>query len=179
MAKSKQSIKPLLPDEKVISKIYVIREQKVMLDRDLAEMYGVETKMFNRQVKRNIERFPEGFMFQLTSEEFENLRSQNATSSWGGQRYLPMVFTEQGVAMLSSVLRSDTAIKVNIQIIRIFTQIRKLVLSNKDILLKLEQLEKTSNVQGDEIRLIFKHLKQLINPPQVKRERIGFKHYDV
>jgi len=165
--------------EAILTRIYLIRNQNVMIDVDLAFLYQVETKRLKEAVKRNISRFPSDFMFHLTKKEFENLRSQNATSSWGGQRYLPMVFTEQGVAMLSSVLRSETAIKVNIQIIRIFTQIRKLVLSNKDILLKLEQLEKKSSIQGDEIRLIFKHLKQLINPPQAKRERIGFKHYDV
>ena len=175
MAKSKQPIKPLLPDEKVINKIYVIRGKKVMLDRDLAEMYGVETKMFNRQVKRNIERFPEDFMFQLTSEEFENLRYQFGTSSWGGSRYLPYAFTEQGVSMLSGVLNSAIAIQVHIQIIRVFTKMKELLLTHKDILLKLEKMEKDVKENKEDIAMIFKAVKQLINPPSTPRKRIGFR----
>ena len=113
-----------------------------MLDEDLAELYEVETKQLKRQVRRNIDRFPEeDFMFELTRDELENLRSQIGTSSWGGSRYMPMAFTEQGVAMLFSVLNSARAIKVNIQIIRIFTRMREMLLTHKDILLKLEQLE--------------------------------------
>ena len=108
-----------------------------MLDKDLAEMYGVETKQLKRQVKRNMERFPKDFMFTLTSKEVANLRSQIGTSSWGGTRYIPMVFTEQGVAMLSSVLSSSTAIQVNINIIRVFTKLREYALTHKDILMKL------------------------------------------
>ena len=114
----------VIPDEAVISKIYFIRNEKVMLDNELAELYGVETRRLNEQVKRNIDRFPEDFMFQLTETEFENLKSQIATSSWGGRRKLPYVFTEHGVLMLSSVLNSDLAIKVNIQIMRVYTEIR-------------------------------------------------------
>jgi hypothetical protein len=113
-----------------------------MLDRDLAELYEVETKQLKRQVRRNIARFPEDFMFELTEEELQNLRSQIDTSSWGVTRYEPMAFTEQGVAMLSSVLNSETAIEVNIQIIRIYTRIREVLLTHKDVLLKMEQLEK-------------------------------------
>src|SRR3984885_4808381 len=113
-----------------------------MIDRDLAELYDVETKQLKRQVRRNVDRFPEDFMFELTKEEFENLRSQIGTSSWGGVRYMPMAFTEQGVAMLSSVLNSETAIRVNIRIIRVFTKLRELLLTHKDILLKLEKLER-------------------------------------
>lgn len=109
-----------LPDEVIISKIYEIRGEKVMIDKDLAELYDVETRNLNQAVRRNIERFPEDFMFQLTEKEFENLKSQIAISSWGGRRKLPLVFTEQGVAMLSSVLNSDRAIQANIRIIRIF-----------------------------------------------------------
>jgi hypothetical protein len=116
----------------------MIRDQKVMLDEDLANLYKVETKQL-KQVRRNIDRFPNDFMFELTKEEFENLRSQIGTSSWGGARYLPMAFTEQGVAMLSSVLKSARAIKVNIQIIRIFTRIREMLLNYKDLFTKLEQ----------------------------------------
>ena len=135
-----KTIKPLLiPDEIVINKIYLLRKQKVMLDEDLAELYQVETKRLNEQVKRNIQRFPEDFMFQLTAQEFENLKSQFATSSWGGRRKLPFAFTEQGVAMLSSVLNSETAIRVNIQIIRVFTKMRELLLTHKDILLQLRK----------------------------------------
>ena len=135
MAKAKKSL--ILVEEKIVKKIYLIRGKKVMLDFDLSEMYSVETKQLKRQVKRNIERFPEDFMFELTRQEFENLRSQIGTSSWGGTRYMPMSFTEQGVAMLSSVLNSHTAIEVNIQIIRVFSKMRELLLTNKDILLKL------------------------------------------
>jgi len=150
-----------------------------MLDEDLAELYEVETKQLKRQVRRNIDRFPEDdFMFELTKDELENLRCQIGTSSWGGLRYMPMAFTEQGVAMLSSVLNSARAIKVNIQIIRIFTRIREMLLTHKDILLKLEQLESKVNRNDQDIQLIFKCLKQLLNPPQEPRPRIGFRRKD-
>ena len=134
-------------------KIFLIRGLNVMLDRDLAELYGVETKYLTRQVRRNIERFPGDFMFQLTREEF--LRCQIGTSSWGGRRYLPYVFTEQGVAMLSSVLNSDRAILVNIGIMRVFVNIRKLVSANKGILNKFYQLEKKVQSHDKKIRTIF------------------------
>lgn len=130
--------KPILSDGIVIGKINIIRGQKVMLDEDLAELYEVQTKRLNEQVKRNKDRFPSDFMFQLTKEEFENLKSQFATSSWGGRRILPYTFTEHGVLMLSSVLKSKRAIKVNIQIMRIFTKMRKLLMSQKDLTLKVE-----------------------------------------
>ncbi len=120
MPEEKNDNSIMLPDEVITSKIYLIRGEKVMLDSDLAELYGVETRRLNEQVRRNISRFPEDFMFQLTEAEFENLKSQFATSSWGGRRKLPNVFTEHGVLMLSSVLNSEKAIKVNIQIMRIF-----------------------------------------------------------
>src|SRR5258708_24176977 len=139
MAKASTSI---IAEERIINKIYRIRGKKVMIDRDLAELYGVETRVLNQAVRRNERRFPDDFMFQLTEEEFENLKSQNVISSWGGTRKLPLAFTEQGVAMLSSVLNSETAIDVNIQIIRIFTRMRELLLTHKDILIKLEQIEK-------------------------------------
>lgn len=173
-----------ITDEIVINKIYHIRGKKVMLDRDLAEMYGVETRRLNEQVKRNEKRFPADFMFRLTEQELEEWKSQNTTSNKEkmGLRKLPNVFTEQGVAMLSSVLNSDTAIEVNIQIIRIFTRIREVLLTNKDVLLKMEQLEKKilkqdekSNKHEEEIQVIFNALKQLLNPPQEPREPIGFK----
>src|SRR5436190_20010159 len=122
---------PIITDELVMNKIYLIRGHKVMLDFDLAKLYHVETKRLKEQVNRNQERFPDDFMFQLTKDEFEILRSQIATSSWGGARYMPMAFTEQGVSMLSSVLNSPTAISVNIQIIRVFTKMRALLLTHK------------------------------------------------
>ncbi len=172
----------LITDEKIVQKIYNIREQKVMLDQDLAELYGVQTKVLNQSVKRNLKRFPKDFMFQLTKDEFEDLKSQIVTTSWGGRRTSPYVFTEQGVAMLSSVLNSDTAIEVNIQIIRIFSRIREIVSANTDVLLKLEQVEnrllmnqEKVSQHEEEITLIFKYLKQLLNPPTPERGKIGFK----
>lgn len=177
MAKSKSEL--IVPDEILMSKIYYIRGYKVMLDEDLAELYEVETKQLKRQVRRNIDRFPEeDFMFELTKDELENLRSQIGTSSWGGSRYIPMAFTEQGVAMLSSVLNSARAIKVNIQIIRIFTRMREMLLTHKDILLKLEQLESKVTGHDEDIQLIFGYLKQLLNPPQEPRPRVGFRRKD-
>ncbi len=175
MAKIKKQIQLMIPEEVLLSKIYLIRGQKVMLDKDLAEMYRVETKVFNQTVKRNIERFPDDFMFELTIEELETLRSQIVTSKRGGTRYMPFVFTEQGVAMLSSVLNSPVAIQVNIQIIRIFTKMREILLTNKDILLKLEKLEKNVSENKQDIAVVFEALKQLLDAPKVKRAMIGFK----
>jgi hypothetical protein len=163
-----------LPDEVIISKIYLVRGQKVMLDKDLADMYGVVTGQLNRAVKRNTKRFPDDFMFRLTPEE-ANLIFQNGISSWGGRRSLPYAFTGQGVAMLSSVLNSDVAVEVNIRIIRIFTRLREMVLTNKDILLKLEELERQVIQNSEEIQIIFAALKELLNPPNAPREPIGFK----
>jgi len=131
-----------IPDETITSKIFLIRDQKVMVDRDLAELYGVETKYLKRQVRRNTDRFPEDFMFELTKEEFTNWRSQIVTSNSSdkmGLRYAPYVFTEQGVAMLSSVLNSPKAIAVNIKIIRVFTKLREMLFNNKDLLLRMEK----------------------------------------
>ena len=173
MAKITKAI--LIPDEVVTNKIYFIRGQKVMLDEDLAQLYQVVTGRLNEQVKRNISRFPEDFMFQLNKEEFENLKSQNATSRWGGRRKLPYAFTEQSVAMLSSVLNSETAISVNIQIIRVFTKMRQLLLTHKDILLQLEKIETKLTHHDDDIALIFEYLKQLLTPPQPARRKIGFR----
>jgi hypothetical protein len=175
MATSKALVQAVIPDETIISKIYFIRGQKVMLDVDLAALYQVETKQLKRQVRRNIARFPEDFMFELTIEEFENLRSQFGTSSWGGARYLPMAFTEQEVSMLSGVLNSPVSIQVHIQIIRIFTRMRKLLLTNKDILLQLKKMEKDVKDNKQDIAMIFKALKQLLDPPKQKRRLIGFK----
>lgn len=132
----------IIPDELIVNKILEFRGVKVMLDSDLAQLYGVETKVLNQAVKRNMKRFPVDFMFQLDEDEFANLMSQFVTSSWGGRRKLPFVFTEQGVAMLSSVLSSDRAIEVNIRIIRIFTRLRLLLLTDAEFRLKLDQLER-------------------------------------
>ena len=167
------------------NKIYLIRGQKVMLDFDLAEMYGVETKRLKEQVRRNIERFPEDFMFELTKEEVEGLlnsitpsRSQIATLKRGSNiKYLPFAFSEHGVLMLSSVLRSEEAVQVNIQIMRVYSKMKELLVMNKDLLLKLEQLEKKTDKHDDQIKLIFSYIKKLIETPQeeTRTERIGFK----
>jgi hypothetical protein len=164
-----------IPDEIISSKIFLIRGQKVMLDRDLAELYGVETRRLNEQVKRNNERFPEDFMFQLTNEEYRNLISQNATSSWGGRRNAPYVFTEHGVLMLSSVLTSKRAIAVNIRIMRVYSRIKEMLLTHKDILLKVEEIEKKVGRQDEKIGQIFNYLKQFIKETESPRKQIGFK----
>jgi|SRR5665647_2792198 len=175
MVKTKKYIQSVLPDETVINKIYFIRGQKIMLDEDLALLYQVETKRLNEQVKRNADRFPEDFMFQLDRIEFENLKSQFATSRWGGRRKPPFAFTEQGVPMLSGVLNSPVAIQVHIQIIRIFTKMREMLMTNKDILLKLEKMEKDVTGNKQDIALIFQALKQLLGESQKPVKRIGFK----
>ena len=177
---AKKQLQELVAEQKVLNKIYVIRGEKVMIDQDLAEMYGVETKQLKRHVKRNIERFPKDFMFQLTKKEFENLRSQIGTSSWGGTRYVPMAFTEQGVAMLSSILNSKTAIEVNIRIIRVFTKLREYALTHKEILLQLAKLEKEVKGNSKDIENIFMVLKELLEKESkpIQRNKIGFKHYD-
>ena len=178
MPNPRKPLKAVIADEAIINKIYLIRGKKVMLDKDLSEMYGVETKALNQAVKRNIERFPKDFMFVLNQKEFQHLRSQIVTSSWGGARYLPIAFTEQGVSMLSSVLNSSVAIQVNIQIIRIFTRMKEMLLTNKDILLKLEKMEKDVKENKQDIALIFSALKQLLNQPTPKRRLIGFNRKD-
>jgi hypothetical protein len=164
-----------VPDEVIINKIHFIRGKKVMLDRDLAELYNVTTGNLNKAVNRNLKRFPDDFMFQLSEEEFKDLIFQNGTSSWGGTRKPPYAFTEQGVAMLSGVLNSDIAIEVNIRIIRIFTKLRETLLARKDILLKLEQLENQVVQNSEDIQMIFAALKELLNPPAEPRPRIGFR----
>lgn len=170
----------MISDENVLSKIYVIRGERVMVDSDLADMYGVPTKRLNEQVKRNIERFPDDFMFQLTIDEFADLKSQFATSSWGGRRTLPYVFTEHGVLMLSSVLNSDLAIKVNIQIMRVYTKIRNVLATNKNLLLKFNQLEKKLADHDSKIMIIMEYFQQLEENKQhqlkqANRKTIGYK----
>ena len=172
----------VFPDHIVLSKIFIIRDHKVMIDRDLAELYGVETRTLNQAVKRNMQRFPEDFMFQMTAEELENWKSQIVISNKEkmGIRKPPLVFTEQGVAMLSSVLNSERAILVNIQIIRIFSRIRELLIPNKNILQKLMDLENKGLDHDKKIKIIFEYLQQLRNSEAERKEfnkrpRIGFK----
>ncbi len=149
-----------------------------MLDIDLAEMYGVLTKALKQAVRRNIERFPEDFMFELDENEFESLRSQIVTSNKigrGGARYLPFAFTEHGVLMLSSILRSEQAVQVNIQIMRVYSKMKELLMMHKDILVKLEKLERKTDKHDKEIELIFDYIKKLVEEPKERTERIGFK----
>lgn len=180
MAKAKKKIQKTLPHERVIRKIFVIRGQKVILDRDMAELYEVETKVFNQAVKRNLDRFPPDFMFQLTKKEFDNLRSQFVTSSWGGSRYLPYVFTEQGAGMLSSILNSKKAISMNIAIIRAFAEIRKVALHNKNIADKLKLLEDRIGEHDLQLGRIYDTIEDLLDKKIQEetwknRKRIGFK----
>lgn len=165
----------LIPNETILQKIMLIRNQKIMLDSDLAQLYRVETKYLKRQVKRNIDRFPDDFMFELTAEEVEILRCQIGTSSWGGSRYTPMAFTEQGVAMLSSVLSSDIAIQVNIQIIRIFSGMRELFSNQQELLQKINELEGRMADQDEKIMTVFECMKELLREAIVERPVIGFK----
>jgi phage regulator Rha-like protein len=171
-----------------MNQIYHIRGQKVMLDRDLAELYGIETKVLKQSVRRNIARFPEDFMFELSKEEFDSLRSQIVTSKKGrgGTRYTPMAFAEQGVAMLSSVLNSPQAIQVNIQIIRIFTKLRQALLDNTEIRLDIEQIKnileshsKKLNNQDKNMEIVFQYLDELSekkkDPVITERKSIGYK----
>jgi len=162
----------LIPVERIVQSILLIHGRKVMLDTDLAELYEVETRVLVQAVKRNIDRFPEDFMFQLTKQEFDDLRSQFVTSSWGGRRYPPYVFTEQGVAMLSSVLRSKRAVQVNIQIMRAFVQLRRMVASRADLARDLVALEKKYDAQ---FKVVFDAVRELMRPQEPKtKQPIGF-----
>ena len=165
-----------IPDVVVESKILLIRTKKVMIDKDIAELYGVSTKRLNEQVKRNAKRFPEDFMFQLTTKEkAEVVAKCDHLKNLKYSPNLPYVFTEYGAVMLASVLNSERSIEVNIQIVRIFTKLRELVLTHKDILLKLEQLENQVAKNSDDIQLIFSALRQLLEQPNPPRRQIGFK----
>lgn len=166
-----------LPDDIITNKIFVIRNQKVMLDDDLASLYNVETKRLNEQVKRNAMRFPEDFMFQLTKEEWFDLKSHFATSSWGGRRNLPYAFTEHGILMLSSVLNSDRAIAVNIRIIRVFTKMREMLVDNLNLKLEIENIKKNLSNQNKNIELVFSYLDELLDKKneQKPRTKIGYK----
>ena len=152
--------------EAVATKILLVRGKKVMLDRELAKLYGVGTRDLNKAVKRNLQRFPEDFMFQLTEEEAKNLMFQFGTSSWGGTRKSPFVFTEQGVAMLSSVLKSKRAIYVNIAIMRAFVKLREVLLTHKELAQKLEGLERKYQLHETDIQVIFEAIKKLLEPPE-------------
>jgi hypothetical protein len=162
----------LVPAERIERAILLIRGQKVLLDEDLAELYGVETKNLVKAVKRNIDRFPEDFMFQLTQEEYEILRFQFGTSRWGGRRYRPYAFTEQGVAMLSSVLRSPRAVQVNIDIMRTFVRLRQILSTHADLARKIADLEAQYDRQ---FQIVFEALLQLLTPEISPDRRIGFR----
>jgi ORF6N domain len=170
----------IIPSERIVSKIFVIRRTKVMLDRDLAELYGVETRELNQAVRRNIKRFPEDFMFQLTKEEMENWKSQIVISNRErmGLWKPPLAFTEQGVAMLSSVLKSERAIEVNVLIIRTFTKLREMLASHIELQRKIEDMERRYGNQfkehGQQIKAIFEAIRQLLMPPEEPKRRIGF-----
>jgi hypothetical protein len=174
---AKISTKLKLADEVILNRIYLVRKQKVMLDRDLAELYGVETRQLKQAVRRNLKRFPKDFMFEMNRTEFANWRSQfvMSNSDKAGLRHAPYCFTEQGVTMLSCILNSTRAIAVNIRIIRIFTRVREMLSTHKDILLQLERIEQRLSGHDDQIVQIFNYLKQLVTQPQPPRPRIGFR----
>lgn len=167
-----------ISDGVVTSKIYVFRGQNVMLDADLAELYGVTTKRLNQQVSRNIERFPEDFMFQLTDEEFNDLKEAGGGNDWGGRRYAPYSFTEHGVLMLSSVLKSARAIEVNIKIVRVFARMRAMLSSSQDLLTRMERIEGRLADHDDVIAEVFEYLRLLIDEPPAPRRRIGYHRDD-
>jgi len=165
-----------IPQEVIVSKIYQIRGKKVMLSNDLAELYQVETKVLNQQVKRNVGRFPERYMFKLTQKEYRSLRSQNVTLNRGQHsKYSPYAFTEHGILMLSSVLRSERADKVNMLIIDTFVKLNEMLLTHKDLLIEMEKIRKKVSSQDEKIELIFNYLKQFIKVQGKPRKQIGFK----
>ncbi len=161
----------IIATEVIETKILFIRGYKVMLDRDLAALYDVETEHLTRQVRRNIERFPSTFLINLTYEEFKNLKRQFGGSSWGGTRKPPMAFTEHGILMLSSVLKSKKAIQVNIQIMEIFIKLREMLSSHKELKQKIDDMEKKYDHQ---FRIVFEAIKQLLEPPEKPKPKIGF-----
>ena len=168
MGKKAEIASIIIPAERIHNCIYLIRGQKVLLDEDLAGLYGVQTRVLNQAVSRNIERFPEDFAFRLTTDEFENLKSQIVTSSWGGRRKPPRAFTEQGVAMLSSVLRSPRAISVNIAIMRTFVRLREILADNSALRRKIEQ-------HDEQIKQLFLILRQMLEEPKEPEKKFGFR----
>ena len=180
MAKAKHHTNPIIPNEIVVNKIYTIRGMKVMLDKDLAVLYQVETFRLNEAVKRNISRFPDDFMFQLTKDEFQNLISQIAISSWGGTRKLPYAFTEQGIAMLSGIINSEKAIAMNIAIMRAFVEMRRMALNNKLIADKLNKIEDKLGSHDNQLKQIYQAIEDLLDEKVEQkdwnnRKRIGFR----
>jgi len=169
-----ESKSEIISHDLIENRIFVIRGRKMMLDFHPAELYGIEVKFLKRAVRRNVDRFPHDFMFELTNEEYDVLRSQFGTSSWGGRRYPPYAFTEQGVAMLSSVLRSQRAVQVNIQIIRTFVKLREIISTHKELAFKLKQLETKVERHDEEIQAIFEAIHQLMAPPEKPKRPIGF-----
>ena len=167
-------MKNLINQNQIESKIILIRGHKVMLDRDLAKLYGVQTGQLTRQVRRNSERFPDDFMFQLTRDEFDNLKCQFGISSWGGTRKLPYAFTQEGVAMLSSVLNSKRAIQVNLQIMRVFIKLREIISTNKEILNKLNRLENKYEKHDEQIYAIFEQIREFLTFKEKPKKQIGF-----
>ncbi len=167
----------IIPNEIISNKIYLIRDQKVMLDKDLAELFEVETKRVNEQVKRNFSKFPEHFMFQLNEDEFEILKSQFATSSWGGTRKLPYAFTEHGVLQLSNVLKSERATQMSIKIVEIFVEMRNFLTGTLNLSLEVEMIKKKLTNQDKNIELVFSYLDELIDKQEnkIERTKIGFK----
>ena len=179
MKKKKKSIvdnkKIIVINSYLEDKIYFIRKCRVMLDSDLAEIYGVTTKRLNEQVKRNLDRFPPDFMFLLTGKEFDNFKSQIATSSWGGRRKLPLVFTEYGALMLASVLNSPVAIRGSIKVVRAFMHLKQLLENNKQLSIKLKKLENRIGDHSIDIKTLFEAIRQLMNPILLPKRRIGFR----
>ncbi len=167
-----EKMKSIVPLERIEQRIFLIRGEKVMLDRDLARLYGVTTSNLNKAVNRNLDRFPPDFMFQLTKEEFENLIFHFGTSSWGGTRKLPRAFTEQGIAMLSGVLKSKRAVRVNVEIMRAFVRMRRMILSHNDLVRRLDNLEKKYDAQ---FKMVFDALRKMLAPPERPARRIGFR----
>ncbi len=164
----------VVPVERITDKIYLLRGKKVLMDRDLAELYVVSTSALNKAVTRNIDRFPPDFMFRLTSEEFSDLKFHFGTSSWGGTRKLPRAFTEQGVAMLSSVLRSKRAIEVNIAIMRAFVKLREMLTTHKKLSQKLADLERRLEDHDEQFKIVFDAIRALMAPPEKPKRKIGF-----
>jgi len=171
MTKNRHKSKSILPTEIIENKIFLIRGKKVMFDRDLAHLYGVKTEQLTRQVRRNIDRFPENFLIKLTKEEFANLICHFGRSNWGGTRKPPFAFTEHGILMLSSVLKSNRAIKANIKIMETFIKLREILADSKDLKQKIEQLEEKYDYQ---FKVVFDVIKKLIDPSEKPKESIGF-----
>lgn len=167
----------IISEKTITDKIYIIRNQKVMLDRDLAALYGVETRVLNQAVKRNIGRFPDDFMFEVSKVEFDNLLSQIVTSSWGGTRKLPSAFTEHGVMMLSSILKSDKAIQTNIQIMRTFTKVKQMLLDTSEMKINIVEIQKKLENHDKNIELVFSYLEELNEKKEDEKPRvkIGYK----